>query len=60
MIPKRERKRNKKNAIHHLHVLMASLQNLDLGQFGLCHWLENVSKHLITPFESKKLKSNQF
>ena len=39
--------------------LWTILQNLDLGQFGLCQGLDNVTKHIRTPFESKKLKSNQ-
>ena len=58
-IKKRERERNRKIQNPHIHVLMAILPNFDLGPFGLCQWLDNVTKHIRTPFESKKLKSNQ-
>ena len=56
----KERKpRNRKMQIITHMCLWPNLQNLNLGQFGLCQWLGNASKHLRTLFESKKFKSNQ-
>ena len=56
---KERKQRNRKMQIITPMCLWPILQNLDLGQFGLCQGLDNVTKHIRTPFESKKLKSNQ-
>ena len=59
LTPKERKQRNRKMQIITPMCLWPILQKLDLGQFGLCQGLDNVTKHLRTLFESKKLKSNQ-
>ena len=53
------KKKNRKIQIITHMCLWPFLPNQNLGQFDLCQWLGNVTKHIRTTFESKKLKSKQ-
>jgi hypothetical protein len=63
LITQRQKKRNKKrkyeNQLKHTHVAYAIFAILNLAHFGLHHWLEMDTKHLLGLLETIKLNSNQ-